>query len=84
MQTKDQFLEKFGEILETTHQKICKEGIRLFDSGAVDPESYEDNYILPQIILIACLLESADLWEPPGTPATLKKFRREVKNLRRF
>lgn len=80
-QTKNQFLEKLEEVLEKTRANIRAKAEHLFNSGAVDPESYEDNYVLPKIILCACLLEQAEQWEPPHG---WKHFREEVNNLRCF
>uniref|UniRef100_A0A6H2A1V6 Uncharacterized protein n=1 Tax=viral metagenome TaxID=1070528 RepID=A0A6H2A1V6_9ZZZZ len=77
--TKAQFLEKFEDILGNALKDIRATAERLFDSGAVDRESYEDDYLLPKIILTASLVDAADSWRPFD-----KKARRTVANLRHF
>lgn len=50
---KKQFLRKVKEMIKDM-EKDCLEKAKLaFDSGAFDPESYEDNFILPKIFMSA-------------------------------
>jgi hypothetical protein len=78
----DAFLEKFGEILEAAKKAICQQGIKLFRSGAVDQEEFDDDdYQLPKLILIAALLDEADNWQPKSVT---RKFLAILNNLRSF
>jgi hypothetical protein len=78
-QTKNQFLEKMEELLNSARANMRINAEKAFNSGALNPEAFEDNYILPKIVLVACLENEADQWRPQD-----KKHRREIANLRHF
>jgi len=77
--TREQFINKSEELIAQTADRLRKETLRLFDSGGLDAEKYEDTYLLPKIVLTAALHKSADDWRPHDQAA-----RREVANLRHF
>jgi hypothetical protein len=79
MQTKEQFLEKVEELIATATANLRQNAERLFSCGGMDPESYEDDYALPKIILCAALRDEANSWFPHN-----KEHRKDVQNLRHF
>jgi hypothetical protein len=79
MQTEEQFTQKLDSMLPKVQSVIRDEAIRLFQSGAVDPGSHLDNYVLPKICLIMALSNTADQYMPtsPGD-------KRDLANLKHF
>jgi len=77
--TRTQFKKKIASMKRDVNKYIDEETIRLFKCGGVDPTSYEDDYILPKIILKAALKNLSFQYMPlsPGG-------KREVLNLERF
>lgn len=74
-----QFKKKLKELTKEIRKKVEKESLRLFNSGGVDVTKYEDNYLLPKIILSVALKNEA--WQC----APLDAYnRREAKNLENF
>lgn len=52
--TKEQFLEKVKSMLgEEFEAFIMRRAEKAFDSGAINPDKYEDDYILPKIFMSA-------------------------------
>ena len=49
--TKTQFKKKITSMKKDISHYIDDESQRLFDSGGVDPISYDNNFLLPKIIL---------------------------------
>lgn len=82
--TREQFEAKIKELLIPNEEFLMKEALRLFDSGAVDPESFGDDFILPRIIGYVALRNLADQIGPIRSFSANKGFRREIKNLERF
>ena len=58
---------------------IEKECLRLFECGAINTADYEDNFVLPKIILSVALLNCADQYKPLH-----EKYLKEQKNLKNF
>jgi len=81
LQTKEQCLGKVAEMAAQISKHIREKAVQLLNSGAVDLESYQDDYILPKILLVACLEHEADQWRP--FPEN-KQARREINKLGRF
>ncbi len=48
------------------NQALLKEAIKLFESGGVDTKKYEDNFILPGIIMNVALKNEAWQYKPHG------------------
>lgn len=64
MATKEQTLVRIGELLEQ-HRAACLESAeKLLRSGAIDWQTYEDNFRLPKILLTACLQDHARDFAP--------------------
>jgi hypothetical protein len=59
---------------------IKKECERLLSCGAVDYDDYENNYVLPKLILTVALENCARQYLPPYNT----QHKREVANLRKF
>lgn len=52
--TKEQFLQKVDEMTGEDFKKfIMERASKAWNSGAIDGESFEDNYLLPKIFLSA-------------------------------
>ena len=50
---KQDFLNKVQSMLPDLNEMIMERAVKAFDSGAVDTESFEDNFILPKIFMSA-------------------------------
>ena len=77
--TNEQFEAKYQELVRNTMAYLLKEGKRLLASGGIAPDSYEDSYLLPRIILTVAL-ENLKGERQPQTP----EGQHAVKNLRHF
>ena len=62
--TEEKFFEKLNEMLPDVQRVILQKAKKVFSSGAVDTESYEDNYLLPKIFLSAMGKEIEFLYLP--------------------
>jgi hypothetical protein len=79
MQTQEQFEQKLDSMLPKLLTAIREEAIRLFKSGAVDPEAHHDNYVLPKICLIMAL-DNTSIQYMPTSPGD----KRDLANLKHF
>jgi hypothetical protein len=77
--TRKQFIKKIKSMKRDCISSIEKECIRLFDSGAVDTEKYENDYALPKIIYATALKNIADQYQPFSS-----EYREEMENLSHF
>ena len=77
--TKTQFKKKIASMKKDVSKYIDEETLRLFNSGAINKNSYEDNYALPKIILTVAL-KNLSFQYLPLTP----EGKRESLNLERF
>lgn len=77
--TEEQFNQKIDELTEGLKERVSKKANQLFNSGGVDPEQYEDDFILPKICFVAALRHEAGQWEHPGGD-----FKEEIENLKHF
>ncbi len=74
------FKEKIDSMIPDLIEGIRKECNRLYDSGAIDTSSYENDYVLPKIILTVAIENNARQYTPPDD----KKYGREMANIRHF
>jgi len=78
--TKDEFSRKIDYLTDEDFVKDLRhECMRLFLSGAVNIEEYEDNYRLPKNILMIALENFATQHDSPNTVD-----KKEIRNLRKF
>lgn len=62
--------KKINELIKTFNEGLSAEVERLYNSGGIDPADYEDDYILPKIILTAALYHRKDDFRPLYEPHT--------------
>lgn len=77
--TKTQFKKKIASMKKDIGKYIDKETLRLFDSGAINKNSYEDDYVLPKIILTTTLKNLSFQYFP-----LTSEGKKEALNLERF
>ena len=77
--TKEKMFEKVKELNELLSVRLEAEIERLYDSGGIDPEKYEDNYLLPKILLHVALTKEAECFQPLS-----KEGKADAKNLYHF
>ena len=82
--TKTQFKKKIASMKKDINKFIDAETLRLFKSGAIDIEAFEDDFLLPRIILSVALgnLTTGHM-EMVGRFAG-KETKKEIENLSRF
>lgn len=76
---KEQFRAKVKEMAVDVQNSIIYDSLRLFNSGGIDSLSYEDNYLLPKIIL-SVVLHNLSAQYAPINP----KGKRDAANLKHF
>ena len=74
-----QFKEKIDEMMVDLIEGIKKNCDKLYACGGIDPESYEDNYLLPKIILTVAIENQAHQYMPLN-----HQGKKAVRNLRYF
>ena len=79
MVTNIEVMDKVHELLSKSHATIIAKSERILHSNAIDLDSYENDYLLPKMILYVALRECADSWKP-NTPSV----REDLKNLEHF
>ena len=77
--TKTQFKKKIASMKRDISKCINEETVRLFESGAVDTAAYEDDFMLPKIVMTVAL-KNLSFQYLPLTP----EGKRESLNLERF
>jgi hypothetical protein len=78
--TKKEFDAKIDDLIDASFIGYVKdECTRLFKSGAVDTEKYEDNYRLPKTILTVALENTAHQYRP-----IIDRDKRVASNLRKL
>lgn len=71
--TREQFLEKVEEIIPDIADLIREKANTVLESGAIDLESWEDNYLLPKLFIVAMGKEIAMRYKHPNE--TIKNVR---------
>lgn len=77
--TQYEFDGKIKELLFDVNSELYKEMHRLFKCGGVEPEQYEDNYLLPKMLLTAALGKIVNAYAPMD-----KEYIQVIKNLKHF
>ena len=62
--TKKQFDEKIDDLIGTFASILKTESNSLFNSGMIDAEKYEDNFVLPRIIFTAAVERQKNCLKP--------------------
>ncbi len=76
--TENQFIKKVKSMNKEIKSDIEKECKRLFNCGGIDSTSYENNCLLPKIILSVALKNMALQYTP------LSEYKAEADNLKHF
>ena len=76
---KEQLEQKTGEVLEMTFELVHRKVKKAIESGAINVELYENNYLLSKIIVCAVLSDVSDIYKP-----IKKKDITAVNNLKKF
>jgi len=83
--THAEFTAKIEDLIDSKFRDdLIGECNRLFKSGAVDPEPYEDNYRLPKNILVVALENTARQYYPPHRNDRHTPDEKVIRNLRKF
>ena len=64
--TREQVIEKVNKLINESADCMKKNIERVLDNGSVDIENYEDNFLLPKIILQALLKEESFQYKLEG------------------
>ena len=76
------FFTKCEELLKD-HLETALDKVKIIaNSGAIDVDAAEDDFILPKTVVTAILESTARAWEPYNEPDRI--FNKNVKNIRRF
>jgi hypothetical protein len=73
------FQEKTDALLTKVLIETRTEMLRLYKCGGIDPEDYENDYLLPMIIMCVALQNISNSYSP-----TTRSEKRKVKNLLHF
>ncbi len=76
--TKKQCLDKIRSMLYADRKYVLKESERLLNSGGINYESFDNNYIMPRIVLKVALKNFMD------QVALANGTEKDVKNLLHF
>lgn len=79
--TKNQARKKTRELIRRSADRMRKNLERVFLSGAVNPPSYEDNYVLPTAIMLALLKEEMTNFQPTNFSQYKKQIKKDAKNI---
>lgn len=74
-QTKKQALKKFKELLSKANRNMIKDVEIMLDSGAIDLSEYENDYLLPKIMISAILERETNGWIPMNESSYLEAKR---------
>ncbi len=79
--TKNQARKKTRELIRRSTERMRKNLERVFLSGAVNLQSYEDNYVLPTAITLALLKEEMTEFQPTTFSQYKKQIKKDAKNI---
>lgn len=77
--TKRQAMQKVRELAQRARRTLIEDAEYLIDSGAINMSDYENDYVLPKILLSAALERKKDIYRP-----LFLDYKKEVKNLTYF
>lgn len=73
MITKERCLDLIEDLLGIINTAVMKESRRLLDVGAVSLEQYENNFVLPKVILSTSLANVSFLILPPHSSPQVRE-----------
>jgi len=76
--TKKQFIKNLNTLIQTV--ELEKESMRLFESGGIDPNKFDNDMLLPKIILYVALQNEAEQYRPLSSTY----YSRTIANLKHF
>lgn len=79
--TKKQARKKTRELIRRSTKRMRENIERVFLSGAVNLPSYEDNYLLPNAIMLALLEEEKRVFTPASYSVHKRKIEKDAKNI---
>jgi hypothetical protein len=77
--TKTQLRKKFNELKKENTKWINDNFEKVLKSGALDLDSYDNDFRLPKVIMCAMLQRLSDQWAPFD-----KQLKKDVANLKYF
>lgn len=80
--TKEQLIEKCNQLFAQVTENMPKDLEKLFNSGGVDYESADNDFILPKKILCAILMEEQFQYKP--LVWNDKEFRKNMKEIESY
>lgn len=78
MITKEQLKEKTIELLNNAHEEMVEKIDKAINSGCMDLENADNNYLLPKILVSALLKDMVFQYKPMGDT---KKAEKEILNI---
>lgn len=75
--TKKQLRKKMNELIRENNKMIKEKLEKLLKSGAIDLPFYEDNYLLPKLIMCAMAKETAFQFKPLSNQ---KEHQKDIEN----
>lgn len=81
MQTEEDFIKKVSELMDTSKVEAIEKARQIYHSGCIDPEDFENDYILPKCFMVAFGKEMVSMWSPLSAG---KKIRAIIRNIERF
>ena len=75
--TRTQLRLKIGELILESNNMIWEKLEKLLKSGAIDLDAWEDNYVLPKLIMCAMAKEMQSQWKPLSN---VKSHNNEIEN----
>jgi hypothetical protein len=79
--TESQFLAMISELFDRSKESALKSAHELWNSGAIDKEQYENNYVLPKMFMVVYAGKMKGDWSRLGTTPEMKK---EIRNMEQF
>ena len=73
--TKQQLRQKFNELIRENNKMLREKLEKLLKSGAIDLNNWEDNYVLPKLVMCAMGKEISFQWKPLS-----KDHKNEIEN----
>lgn len=81
MITKEQTIEKVENLIVDIQKHMTERLEQIINSGAINFEEYNNDYILPKMIIQALLQKEQNLYQFPKGFYNERKLKKEVKNI---